>query len=34
MIDLFHPEGKVSGSFGLRLQHVTTQVLLDGFGLH
>lgn len=34
MIDLFHPEGKVSGSFGLRLQHVTTQVLLDGFGLN
>lgn len=34
MVDQFHPEGKVSGSFGLRLQHVTTQVLLDGFGLN
>ncbi len=34
MIDLFHPDGKVSGSFGLRLQHVTTQVLLNGFGLN
>ena len=34
MIDQFHPKGKVSGSFGLRLQHVTTQVLLNGFGLN
>ncbi len=33
MIDLFHPEGKVSAAFDRRLQHFTTRQLLNGLGL-
>ncbi|MDD4816468.1 MAG: helix-turn-helix domain containing protein [Victivallaceae bacterium] len=33
MIALFHPERKVPPTFGLRLRHVTTKVILAGLGL-